>query len=233
MPSPWLCTPRMPELVVEEHGVALSSRRLLFLRAGDLRLEGVADVDAERRVPVASTLTPSLTLGTPDPSARPALAAVDDREQAEHDDDDHGDGENRAALEANLLAFAARGEPGNFLADDDGATRVRGYRLPESKQGHASALVQLDDQVRVGPARRRLATPPARPTPPGRRHRLARPRVVGHASQRALQRREVVGRHADSRRPTRQGSAEPRCRDRSPRAPGGRRRGSSTSSTAR
>ena len=55
------------ELVVQQHGVALGVDTGLFQRAGDLRLERVADVDAERLVPVRIDVGAVVDAGTPTP----------------------------------------------------------------------------------------------------------------------------------------------------------------------
>ena len=57
-----------PELVVEQHVVAIGVDARLFQRAGDLRLEGVADVDAERGMPVRVDVGAVVDPGTPEPS---------------------------------------------------------------------------------------------------------------------------------------------------------------------
>ena len=104
-----------PELVVQQDTLPGRVDAGLFQRADDLGLQGVADVDAERGMPVGIDVGTVVDPGHARAVAGSALAAVHDCEQAEHDHDGHGDGENGAALEANLLAFASRGEPGDFL----------------------------------------------------------------------------------------------------------------------
>ena len=103
------------ELFVEEHLVAIGVDPRFFQRAGDLRLEGVAGVDAERGMPVGIDVAAVIDPRNAGTIAGATLAPVDNEQKTQHDDEHNGDWEYRAALEANLLAFSSRGEFGNFF----------------------------------------------------------------------------------------------------------------------
>ena len=88
-----------------------------------------------------------------------------------------------------------------FLADDDGATRMRGYRLPESKLGHAS----LGSTRRSGPrtpGQRRQVRPLARPIaarrPPSAAGASGRRQAA--ATRRGTQPRSSGGTHTPAAR---------------------------------
>ena len=71
---------------------------------------GVAEVEAVGVVPVVALLRCSRGV-----DGRPALAGVDDEREPEHDDDGHDHGEQRSALESDLLALAGLRQLGGFL----------------------------------------------------------------------------------------------------------------------
>ena len=72
--------PENPELVVQQDACTSGIDTLLFERAGDLRLEGVTDVDTERGVPVGIDVAAVVDPGNAGTVAGAALPPVEDEQ---------------------------------------------------------------------------------------------------------------------------------------------------------